>query len=245
MIDEFQDLVGKPDVLTFVLSLSKNMKLADTQIVLAGDEKQQILVDGSRDLGAFQTAKAVISDLVKYKAKANTRMNPKLHREMCELLNIKLEIDEHRIRSDKTGGLTILQTSPEKQARVLREALKELLGSYGANEIRVLSPFGSNRSLIGKLFHGDVKRTDEVWLKANARHEDSNGEIRWRSIPKFKGLESEVVVITDIGSESAEFFKEKNQSITDWLYVGISRARHRCLVLSTSPIQELFIAEPN
>jgi len=240
MIDEFQDLVGKPDVLTFVLSLSKNMKLADTQIVLAGDEKQQILVDGSRDLGAFQTAKAVISDLVKYKAKANTRMNPKLHREMCELLNIKLEIDEHRIRSDKTGGLTILQTSPEKQVKVLREALKELLGSYGANEIRVLSPFGSNRSLIGKLFQRDVKRTDEVWLKANARHEDSNGEIRWRSIPKFKGLESEVVVITDIGSEATEFFKEKSQSITDWLYVGISRARHRCVVLTTQPLTDLI-----
>jgi len=32
MIDEFQDLVGKPDVLTFVLSLSKNKKLSETQI---------------------------------------------------------------------------------------------------------------------------------------------------------------------------------------------------------------------
>jgi superfamily I DNA/RNA helicase len=201
------------------------------------------LVDGSRELGAFQTAKTVISDLVKYKAKANTRMNPKLHREMCALLGIKLDISEHRIKSDNTGGLTVLKTSPEKQAKVLKETLKELLISYGPHEIRILSPFGSNRSLIGGLFLKEVKQNDEVWLRANARHADSNGEIRWRSIPKFKGLESEVVVITDIGLEAAEFFNEKNQSITDWLYVGISRARHRCVVISTEPIEELLVQQ--
>ena len=245
MIDEFQDLVGKPDVLVFVLSLSKNMKLADTQIVLAGDERQQILVDGSRELGAFQTAKSVISDLVKYKVRANTRMNPKLHREMCQLLGIKLDITEHRIRSDNAGGLSVLKTSAEKQAKVLKETLKELLATYGPNEIRILSPFGSNRSLIGGLFLKEAKQNDEVWLKANARHVDSNGEIRWRSIPKFKGLESEVVVITDIGLEAADFFRDKNQSITDWLYVGISRARHRCVVIATSPIEDLLVQSTN
>jgi len=243
MIDEFQDLVGKPDVLTFVLSLSKNKKLSETQILLAGDERQQILVDGSRDLGAFQTAKYVISDLVKYKVRANTRMNPKLHREMCELLKLKLDVEEHRIKSDKAGGLTVIQTSPEKQAKVLRETLKELLETYGANEIRILSPFGSNRSLIGGLFQTQVRQSDQVWLKANARHQETNGEIRWRSIPKFKGLESEVVVITDVGLEAANFFTERGQSITDWLYVGISRARHRCVVITTQPFSDLLAEE--
>lgn len=240
MIDEFQDLVGKPDVLTFVLSLSKNMKLGETQLVLAGDEKQQILVDGSRELGAFQTAKSVISDLVKYKARANTRMNPKLHREMCQLLGVTLDIEEHRIKADKTGGLTVIETSNEKQAKVLRETLNELLGTYGANEVRILSPFGSNRSLVGTLFLKDVKQSDEVWLKRNARHAESRGEIRWRSIAKFKGLESEVVVITDIGADAATFFAEKHQSMSDWLYVGISRARHRCVLITTQSITELL-----
>jgi hypothetical protein len=50
----------------------------------------------------------------------------------------------------------------------------------------------------------------------------------------------QVVVITDIGLDAAEFFNEKNQSITDWLYVGISRARHRCVVISTEPMEELL-----
>lgn len=240
MIDEFQDLVGKSDVLTFVLSLSKNMKLAETQIVLAGDERQQILVDGSRTLGAFQTAKTVIPDLMKFKSKANTRMNPGLYREMCELLGLKLDIEEHRIKADKAGGLTVLQTTPGNQAKVLRETLNELLGTYGPDEIRILSPFGPNRSLIGTLFLNEVKQNDEVWLRRNAKHAESKGEIRWRSIAKFKGLESEVVVITDVGTDAVEFFAENNQSITDWLYVGISRARHRCVLITTHPINELL-----
>jgi hypothetical protein len=243
MIDEFQDLVGKPDVLIFVLSLSKNMKLADTQIVLAGDERQQILVDGSREIGAFQTAKTMISDLVKFKVKANTRMNPKLQKEMCELLGIKLDIDEHRIKSDHSGGLSVITTSPEKQAKVLKEVLKDLLAAYSPEEIRILSPFGSNHSLIGRLFLKQVKQNDEVWLKVNARHADSRGEIRWRSIPKFKGLESEVVVITDVGLEAVAFFDQLGQSLTDLLYVGISRARHRCLVITTTPMEDL-LGEP-
>jgi len=243
MIDEFQDLVGKPDVLIFVLSLSKNMKLADTQTVLAGDERQQILVDGSREIGAFQTAKTMISDLVKFKVKANTRMNPKLQKEMCELLGIKLGIDEHRIKSDHAGGLSVITTSPEKQAKVLKEVLKDLLAAYSPEEIRILSPFGSNHSLIGRLFLKQVKQNDEVWLKVNARHADSRGEIRWRSIPKFKGLESEVVVITDVGLEAVAFFDQLGQSLTDLLYVGISRARHRCLVITTTPMEDL-LGEP-
>jgi hypothetical protein len=168
-------------------------------------------------------------------------MNPKLQREMCEFLGIKLDIEEHRIKSDHAGGLTVVKTSTDKQAKVLKEILKDLLVTYSPDEIRILSPFGSNRSSIGRLFLKQVKQNDEVWLKANARHADSNGEIRWRSIPKFKGLESEVIVITDIGLDAAAFFDEKGQSTTDWLYVGISRARHRCVVICTAPLEDLLV----
>jgi superfamily I DNA/RNA helicase len=112
--------------------------------------------------------------------------------------------------------------------------------SYSPSEIRVLSPFGANRSLIGKLFEGDTRANDEVWVKANARHSTTNGEVRWRSISKFKGLEAEVVVITDIGSEASDFFDQLGQAMSDWLYVGISRARHRCVVIATSPVSGLI-----
>lgn len=239
-IDEFQDLVGKLDVLEFVLSLGKNQKVSETQVIVGGDERQQILVDSKGASGSFQTAKALLPDLVKFKLKANTRMNPQLHGEMQALLGLKLDVEEHRIKSDKSGGLVIIESTPKQQAKALKDVLKDLLTSYAPSEIRVLSPFGSQRSLLGKLFEGEARANDEVWLKSHARHSTTAGEIRWRSIPKFKGLESEVVVITDIGLEAAEFFAERGQPLADLLYVGISRARHRCVVITTCPTADLL-----
>jgi hypothetical protein len=236
LIDEFQDLVGKLKVVEFLFSLGRSQGVADTNLILAGDERQQILVDNKGRLGAFETAKAIVPDFVKYKLKSNTRMSPKLHREMQQFLGIQLEVDEHRIKSDKTGGLTIIETTPKQQVKALKECLKELLVSYSPSEIRVLSPFGANRSLIGKLFEGETRANDEVWVKANARHSTTNGEVRWRSISKFKGLEAEVVVITDIGQDAQDFFAARGQPMTDWLYVGISRARHRCVLLMSKSV---------
>jgi hypothetical protein len=240
LIDEFQDLVGKFKVLEFLFSLGKGQGVSETSVVLAGDERQQILVDNRGTAGSFATAKVLLPGLAKYKLRANTRMSPKLHREMQQLLGIKLEVDEHRIKADKSGGLTVLETTPKQQAKILRDCLKDLLLSYSPSEIRVLSPFGAQRSLIGKLFEAEVKANDEIWLKSNARHASTNGEIRWRSISKFKGLEAEVVVITDIGEEAADFFGDRGQPISDWLYVGISRARHRCVLITTTPIDGLL-----
>lgn len=238
-IDEFQDLVGKDKVLEFVLALAKTGE-GESQIVLAGDERQQILVEGAGQVGAFETAKSLIPFLVKVKSRNNTRMNPKLHREMCELLEIELGVTEHLVKSDKSGGLEVIATSPEKQAKVLQETLQELMGTYAPEEIRILSPFGSGQSLIGKLFESQTSKKEEIWLKANARHETTNGKIRWRSIRKFKGLESEVVVITDIGQDAKSFLDQNNHALRDWLYVGISRARHRCVVIATAKLEELL-----
>jgi hypothetical protein len=239
LIDEFQDLVGKFKVLEFLLSLGKSQG-GVTNLVLAGDERQQILVDNKGAAGSYATAKTLLPGLVKYKLKANTRMSPKLHREMQQLLGITLDVDEHRIKSDKTGGLTVIETTTKQQAKALKECLKDLMLSYSPSEIRVLSPFGAQRSMMGKLFEVEVRANDEVWLKSNARHASTNGEIRWRSISKFKGLEAEVVVITDIGEEATDFFGERGQPISDWLYVGVSRARHRCVLITTAPIHSFL-----
>jgi superfamily I DNA/RNA helicase len=239
-IDEFQDLVGKPKVLEFVLALGKNQDLSETTLILAGDEKQKILVDAKDAAGAFETAKALVPGLVKYKLKTNTRMTPKLHREMVELLELKLDVDKHRLTNDKTGGLTVIETNKKDQEKELKRVLVELLSTYSPSDIRVLSPFGVQSSVLGKVFLEDAKTAEAKWLKNAVKHESTKGEIRWRSIPKFKGLESEVVVITDIGEEAVEFFNSRGQSPSDWLYVGISRARHRCILIATRSVNELL-----
>ncbi|MGK0720758.1 ATP-binding domain-containing protein [Leucobacter sp. W1478] len=57
-------------------------------------------------------------------------------------------------------------------------------------------------------------------------------EIRWRSVFKFKGLDTDAVVLTDIGATSREFAAEQDLAFTDLLYVAITRAKYRCIVLT-------------
>ena len=47
---------------------------------------------------------------------------------------------------------------------------------------------------------------------------------------KFKGLDADAVVLTDIGDTSREFAAEQDLAFTDLLYVAITRAKYRCIV---------------
>jgi ATP-dependent exoDNAse (exonuclease V) beta subunit len=111
------------------------------------------------------------------------------------------------------------------------------LETYRAKDIRVLSPFGAKNSLIGDLFNRESKTADERWLKTVLRDPNgTTGEIRWRSIAKFKGLESDVVVVTDINSRAQEFATETGKSLSELLYVGVTRARFRCIVIASEEV---------
>jgi superfamily I DNA/RNA helicase len=106
---------------------------------------------------------------------------------------------------------------------------------YRPQDIRVLSPFGFNSSLIGNLFTREAQSADERWLKNTLRNPVGDlGQIRWRSIAKFKGLESDVVVITDVNDHAREFVQGTGRTLGEVLYVGISRAKHKCVVLNSN-----------
>ena len=63
------------------------------------------------------------------------------------------------------------------------------------------------------------------------RHKTTDGQIRWRSIAKFKGLEEDVVVITDINPDAEAFAAKIHQRLEDLLYVGMTRARFQVVLL--------------
>ncbi|GAA3933858.1 hypothetical protein [Microbacterium soli] len=58
------------------------------------------------------------------------------------------------------------------------------------------------------------------------------GRVRWGSIFKYKGLDAEAVILTDIGDEAMTFVRGKGLDWFDLLYVGLTRARYRCVVVS-------------
>ena len=57
------------------------------------------------------------------------------------------------------------------------------------------------------------------------------GRVRWGSIFKYKGLDAEAVIITDIGDDGLAFIHEEGIDWFDLLYVGLTRARYRCVVI--------------
>ena len=124
-----------------------------------------------------------------------------------------------------------LKVVGQDQAKELEKTINQLRETYLDDDIRILSPFGENRSLLGKLFKSESKSQAERQLKKLCKHQSSKGAIRWRSIAKFKGLESDAVIITDINQEALDALVARGQRLEDLLYVGITRAKYRCVVL--------------
>ena len=58
-----------------------------------------------------------------------------------------------------------------------------------------------------------------------------HGRVRWGSIFKYKGLDAEAVILTDIGDDGLKFVTSKGLDWFDLLDVGLTRARYRCVVV--------------
>ncbi len=233
-VDEFQDIAGNSRILDLLFKLSASKKVKGTKLVLAGDKNQQILSDKGHLANPFDVAKFLVPDLVHVRLRTNCRNVPELTGQMERLTGLKLDILKHRLPSSIEGGLEVVLSKPGKETKALTQALRDLLKEYRPQDIRVLSPFGFNSSLVGSLFSREAESADERWLKNTLRNPVGDlGEIRWRSIAKFKGLESDVVVITDVNEQAKEFIKGTGKALGEVLYVGISRARFKCVVIQT------------
>jgi hypothetical protein len=70
-------------------------------------------------------------------------------------------------------------------------------------------------------------------LKKITKHTSNpDGKVRWRSIMKYKGLDSDVIIITDINNDSKKFVEERLQiSLEDLLYMGMTRAKFQVILL--------------
>ena len=233
-VDEFQDIAGNSRILELLFKLSASKKPKGTKLVLAGDKNQQILSDKGQLANPFDVAKYLVSDLVHVRLRTNCRNVPELTNQMEPLTGLKVDILKHRLPKSMDGGLETVEAKPGKETKALAQVLRDLLTEYRPQDIRVLSPFGFNSSLVGTLFTREAESADERWLKNTLRNPVGDlGQIRWRSIAKFKGLESDVVVITDVNDQAKEFVEGTGKTLGEVLYVGISRARHKCVVLNS------------
>lgn len=234
-VDEFQDIAHMDDILEFLFRLG-NPTLENTEVVLAGD-KVQAIMGGSLSRDPLTVVRALFPDTVHARLRINCRNTPSLANNLANLLNLKgVDFQSFRERDVEEGGLEIRHIRGADQAKELEKAINQLRENYLDEDIRILSPFGENRSLLGRLFKSESMSQSERNLKKLCKHQSSNGKIRWRSISKFKGLESDAVIIADINQEAVDALAARGQRLEDLLYVGITRAKYKCIVLVSDKV---------
>ena len=230
-IDEFQDIATKEEVVSSIFSYFSPDSPFDPRVILAGDDLQNIFGEHNGTV-SFDVAKEIYSGMAKIKLTKNCRQAPALSDAVYEFLDFKVEGLKHAVPKDVDSHFEIVRPKAGLETEALAEVLMGLLETYEPEQIRILSPHGK-KSLVGNLFLRESAGKDERWLKSQLRHESTNGEVRWRGIGKFKGLESDVVVITDISLESKERVESMGLWLNELLYVGMTRAKfHLVLMIS-------------
>ena len=240
-VDEFQDIVGNPRLLEVILALAGTGSAVGTQLVFAGDQTQQILRPAAERVLAFRQARQMVPDMVHVRVRINCRIAPVLMQQLQPALGIQLKLTGHRMAKSTAGGLEIVRATEQTETATLAKALRVLLETFSPEDIRVLSPFGSTNSLVGRLLSRPARSQDERWLQKRL---GQDGNIGWRSIFKFKGLECDAVVITDISESAIEFTAQNDLDLRDLLYVGMTRAKYNCVVIDSVGFFDADVAVP-
>ena len=147
---------------------------------------------------------------------ANVRQTPKLADLVEQLITGIAYTDYFRDEEDdELAGAIHLYRDADEQESLLQQALEALWADgWDPHEILVLSP-----------------RRDSAAHRAFGQATDASTQsraapgIRWGTVHRYKGLESPVVILTDIDGRSPGW--------EDLLYVGMTRATERLIVLTS------------
>lgn len=229
-VDEFQDIATKPHVLELVLALSA-ANLNHTPVVLAGDDGQQLLRGGGERGQGVAIAQKRLPSFVHARIRRNCRMLPALAEGITPYLDSRFTFTGHRMPGTLPGGITRVGVTADTEVAALATALRDLLREYEAEDIVVLSPYGANSSLAARVLRDGGKAPDEVWLRKQLAHDGGAGRVRWYSAAKFKGLDTDAVIVTDLNPTAKAWTESIGQDWNDVRYVAESRAKYRLVLL--------------
>lgn len=241
IIDEFQDFANKTLWLKVVVEILESSKKRKPLILIAGDDKQRTSV-ASRNTSSLEIAKMFFPNLFHVILRTNVRQAPNLVNEIYGFLDRPNPFRRNLLSDVNVGSLQVIkikageteEKTRDAELKKLAEVVQGLLVDYKPSSIRVLSPFGEQKAALVRAFSlGDTHSKQVRELKKITKHTSNpNGQIRWRSIMKYKGLDSDVIIITDINNESRKFAEEKLLiSLDDLLYMGMTRAKFQVVLL--------------
>lgn len=235
IIDEVQDVLVSAylDVLDLVLKGG----LATGRWMLFGDFERQVLYGQDRNL-AEELIRAKTGSFVKYSLRVNCRNTPRVAA-LSHLLG-KLTPNYSRVLrpDDRIEPIINYYATPSQQRKGLANALARLHSeSFVGDDIVLLSPKAAQRCAAARL-------VEAPWFGKIAPFEHAEpGQIRFTTIQSFKGLDSPVVIVTDIEHLAGELF-------SSLFYVATTRALERLCIFvhetaKSEIIQALFAPRQN
>jgi hypothetical protein len=241
IIDEFQDFANKTLWLKVVEKILEDSRKRKPLILMAGDDLQRTSVVAKKT-SSLEIATMFFPNLFHVVLKTNVRQAPNLVAEIYKFLGRPNPFRRNLLSEDNVGSLEVIkiktgateEKTKEAELKKLAEVVQNLLIDYKPSSIRVLSPYGEQKALLVHAFNsGDTHSKQVRELKKLTKHTSNpDGKIRWRSIMKYKGLDSDVVIITDINNESKKFAEDRLLvTLDDLLYMGMSRARFQVILL--------------
>jgi superfamily I DNA/RNA helicase len=240
IVDEFQDLAHSPMRMEVISKLRGKETGLKSRLYFAGDDEQQILSPGET-ISGLDVARNSFGYFTHVQLHQNIRQSPQLSASIYKLLDRPVPFTKSRIHKELDDGLEVIAVTPENQTKRLATVLQRLESDYDLTDIRVLG-FENETSALAGVFSrlGNLNSTADRWLAKNCKHETNPaGKIRWRSIRKFKGLDQDVIVITDVSNASADWASNSlGKSLSSLLYVGLTRARFKVVVLVQDGLYE-------
>jgi superfamily I DNA/RNA helicase len=239
-IDEFQDIAANPLHRQILNFLCKDGKPESARLVFAGDNRQQIMIPQASRQDPLASAREVAPHLVHIRLQRNCRMAPTLAKGSASALRMPDPFSIHRVPDSTEGGVEVIHLELHDTIKVLTKTVRKLLETYRPHDITILSPFGLTKSVVSEIANasdsasGTLGSADAKWLRKQLVSELQPRGIRWYSIFKFKGLESDAVVITDVSLDAIDFAHQRSIDFDDTLYVGMTRAKYHCVVLDSA-----------
>lgn len=248
LVDEFQDIASNPLHVDLLRTLT-NAPIEQSTVILCGDTKQQIMRPSGEQVDALVTARALLPGIVHVRLRRNCRMSPALAKAIGKRFYFGDRFINHRVPQNTEGGLDIIPVEPGQEVKTLAKTLRSLQEHYLPANIVVLSIFGLKQSLSRLILEPErsngtiTESADLKWIQKQLRTDTipeagiepaSGAKIRWHSIFKYKGLDADAIIITDVSVKGVEFAHTAGLELDDTLFVGMTRAKYRCVVLDSA-----------
>jgi len=241
VVDEFQDFSKVSPWLSVISQILEDSKKRNPSLLLAGDDRQRISAPMNSQ-SSLEIARIFFPHMFHVVLRTNVRQAPGLVEAIYALLKRPNPFRRNLLSEKNVGSVKIYkikagateEKTKDSELKKLAEVVQDLLNDYHPSSIRVLSPYGEQKAALVRAFSlGDTHSQVVRDLKKITKHSSNpDGQIRWRSIMKYKGLDSDVIIITDINYESKAFAEDRLKiSLDDLLYMGMTRARFQVVLL--------------